>query len=370
VNLLADDKHYALSTHPLTQQPLEQNLNKLTNRHILVVEDNEINQEVTVNTLETAGVISTIAENGQVALDLISKNDYDLVLMDVQMPIMDGLEATRRIRETGNPISIIAMTANVFKDDQEDCISAGMNDFVSKPIDPQRFFDTITQWLPEKAVRQNQSKTMTIMVDNHKITGDCYVSRLNEIDGLDVPRGLSNLQGNAKKMYELMNRMTSDYLNRINTCFADPTVATTEIKHCAHALKGASGNLGWTQVHAQTEIIEKRIQGGEDVSAMIKDITKLKSQLEQALTVLEKPFEITASLSLVDIDTKQLRDTLNTAEEFLLAFDTSGLDVIDAKKDALNSLDGTLTDQLISAIQSFEFTQAIKIIHSLKELIP
>ena len=370
VNLLSDDQHYAFSIHPLSQQLHEQNLHKLSDRHILVVEDNEINQEVTVSTLETAGVISTIAENGQVALDLIEKNDYDLVLMDVQMPIMDGLEATRKIRESGNPISIVAMTANVFKEDQDDCLRAGMNDFVSKPIDPQRFFDTIIKWLPEEPVRQNKLKTMTVMVDNNKISDKSYELRLCEINGLDVQRGLSNLQGNAKKMFELMNRMTLDYLNKINACFADPNVATTEIKHCAHALKGASGNLGWTAVHTQTEVIEKRVQRGEDVSAMFQDILKLKSQLEQALSILEKPFEAIASLSSVNINPKEVRDALTNAEELLLAFDTSGLDVIEANKDALSTLDAELTDKLISAIQSFEFSEAIKIIHRISELIP
>ena len=301
---------------------------------------------------------------------MIEKNEYDLVLMDVQMPIMDGLEATHRIRESGNPISIIAMTANVFKEDQDDCVRAGMNDFVSKPIDPQRFFDTINKWLPEEPARQNKTKTMTIMVDNNKISDECYVFRLSEIEGLDVQRGLSNLQGNTKKMFELMSRMTADYLSKINTCFADPNVATTEIKHCAHALKGASGNLGWNLVHNQTEVIEKRVQRGEDVSAMFQDILKLKSQLEQALSILEKPFEVKASLSSVNIHPKTIRDALTNAEELLLAFDTTGLDVIEANKDALSSLDETLTDQLISAIQSFEFSEAIKIIHRFSELIP
>jgi CheY-like chemotaxis protein len=371
VNLLSNDTQYGSQLKEGLQGLMEhQNLNKLANRHILVVEDNEINQEVTVSTLETAGVISTIAENGQVALDLISRNKFDLVLMDVQMPIMDGLEATRRIRESGNPIAIIAMTANVFKEDQDDCLRAGMNDFVSKPIDPMRFFDTIIQWIPETPARANVEKTMEVLIDSSRISTQAYVERLELIEGMDVQRGLGNLQGNAKRLTELLIRLTSDYLEKINTCYSDPNVSVSEVKNCAHALKGASGNLGWTLVHQQTEQIEKRILRGEDIPTMINDIMKLRMMLEKGQAILSEPYAIQSSMSIHNVNTKEIRDALNKTEELLLAFDTSVLELVEKNKDNLNMLSPQMTEKLITAIQSFEFSEAVKYVHDLMTLIP
>ena len=116
---------------------------------ILLVEDNEINQEVAMGQLEDAEAFVDLAENGEVALRMIRDNDYDVVLMDMQMPVMDGVEATRIIRS--NPrfetLPIIAMTANAMASDRELCLEAGMNDHIAKPIDPDQLFGVLLRWL-------------------------------------------------------------------------------------------------------------------------------------------------------------------------------------------------------------------------------
>jgi len=198
-----------------------------------------------------------------------------------------------------------------------------MNDFVSKPIDPQRFFDTIIQWIPETAVRVNGEKTMEVLIDSSKISTQAYIERLDRIEGLDVQRGLSNLQGNAKRLTELLIRLTTDYLEKINTCYSDPNVSINDVKNCAHALKGASGNLGWTLVHQQTGLIEKRILRGEDIPTMITDIMKLRTTLENALAILRELYDIQSSVSVHNVNTQEIRDALHKAEELLLAYDTS-----------------------------------------------
>jgi two-component system, sensor histidine kinase and response regulator len=122
---------------------------RFAGRRVLLVEDEPINREITQLLLEELDLAIELAEDGVEALEMASKNSYDLILMDMQMPRMDGLEATRQIRQlaTGGQVKIIAMTANAFAEDKANCLAAGMDDFISKPIDPARFFDMLLKWL-------------------------------------------------------------------------------------------------------------------------------------------------------------------------------------------------------------------------------
>jgi two-component system sensor histidine kinase/response regulator len=115
---------------------------------VLLVEDNEINQEVALGQLEDADVDVDVAENGEVAVGMVRANAYDLVLMDMQMPVMDGIEATRIIRSDPRfeDLPIIAMTANAMAADRDKCLEAGMNDHIPKPIDPEELFRVLSQW--------------------------------------------------------------------------------------------------------------------------------------------------------------------------------------------------------------------------------
>jgi CheY-like chemotaxis protein len=132
-----------------------------SNAHILLVEDNAVNQTVAGKILKKAGYIFDTAENGRQALELLTKQRYDLILMDIKMPEMDGLETTRRIRHPESRvldrhIPIIAVTANAMRIDRQQCLDCGMNDYLVKPIDAAKLLDTIRTWLPAKHHRQKR----------------------------------------------------------------------------------------------------------------------------------------------------------------------------------------------------------------------
>ncbi len=134
-------------------KPYEEEIKRRLGAHVLLVEDNPINQDVTVELLKTVGIHSTIAENGKIAVQMVRETAFDLILMDIQMPVMDGLQTTRAIRKIRGmeATPIIAMTANAFEEDRLRCIEAGMNDHVAKPVKPENLFSTIIKWLPESA---------------------------------------------------------------------------------------------------------------------------------------------------------------------------------------------------------------------------
>jgi two-component system sensor histidine kinase/response regulator len=117
---------------------------------VLLVEDNELNQEVAIGLLEPAHMSIDLAENGEVAVRMVGEHDYDLILMDMQMPVMDGLEAARRIRTSSGPCAtapIVALTANAMRADRDACLAAGMDDFVAKPIVAEAFLGVVSRHL-------------------------------------------------------------------------------------------------------------------------------------------------------------------------------------------------------------------------------
>jgi two-component system sensor histidine kinase/response regulator len=129
---------------------------------ILLAEDNELNQQVALELLRAVGADVSIAGNGAIALEMVAQTHYDLILMDMQMPVMDGLAATRLLRErktSGNTPPILAMTANVMAGDRERCLAAGMDDHIAKPIDPDRLYAALQRWATSFSREVNSTLT-------------------------------------------------------------------------------------------------------------------------------------------------------------------------------------------------------------------
>ncbi|CAG0998560.1 partial Signal transduction histidine-protein kinase BarA, partial [Anaerolineae bacterium] len=243
--------------------------------HILLVEDNETNQLVAKDYLERMGLNVSIADNGLKAIELLQLHDFDAVLMDVQMPIMDGYEATRIIRQNlhWQTLPIIAMTASAMIKDRAACNSVGMNDFVSKPIIPQQLTQTLLRWIkPTMAIKTPVDKTI-----ESKTT-----DLLEQLSGFDLPDVLHRLGNNQQLLRELLKKFADDIHNA--QLELSNLLANQDYKAAAafiHRIKGAAANLGAMSLYQAIVALEQRLKEEQEI-----DTTEFNHALTEVITAI------------------------------------------------------------------------------------
>jgi PAS domain S-box-containing protein len=247
---------------------------------VLLVEDNLLNQEVAIEMLADLGLVIDRASNGQEALDRVAANRYDLILMDMQMPVMDGLEATRRIRQQPAlaRTPIIAMTANAFDEDQAACFAAGMNDFVAKPVEPETLHGVVFKWLGQS---RPQPAVDTATTD-WKVT-------LSGIDGLDSTRGVSIVRGKWPTYLRILGTFVatqSDAGPKLERALAEGRL--TDVEHLAHALKGSAGNIGAQRIFEMAAEVCSAIRSGGDAETVARPVARLVRALPPLLIALRQ----------------------------------------------------------------------------------
>ena len=255
-------------------------LGQIRGAHVLLVEDNELNREVALGLLEDAHLAIATAENGQVAVQMVAEHEYDLVLMDVQMPVMDGLAATRaiRLKPQFRSLPIIAMTANVMESDREKCSEAGMNDHLAKPIDPEALFAALLRWIKPRTelTAQASPQTATTTAPSPEPGGPAEVAAL-QIEGVDTQSALRRTGGNPKR-YEMLLRKFAESANVEEIRDAHASGDTVTAARAAHSLKGAAANLGATAVANSAADVETAIKAGQSVQPLFDSLaTKLRT---------------------------------------------------------------------------------------------
>jgi CheY-like chemotaxis protein len=228
---------------------------------ILLVEDNVVNQKVTLNQLKHLGYTADVAANGQEAIDMLNQIPYNLVLMDCQMPIVDGYEATRLIRsqQCSRRSVIIALTANAMLEDRDLCLASGMDDYLSKPISKEKLSEKLTYW-GELLEQQVMKQTMNLAID---------WEHLHQIS-----------DHNQAFEFELLQIFSEDSQVHLKTAkIALESQDAIELSHAAHHIKGSSANVGLYEMKSVASMLEEQ--------ALKNDLTQASTLIVQLLEMLE-----------------------------------------------------------------------------------
>ncbi|MBW2436906.1 MAG: response regulator, partial [Deltaproteobacteria bacterium] len=303
-------------------------LENIQGARVLLVEDNEINQQVAKEILEGAGLNIILANNGQEAVNAVKENKYDAVLMDVQMPVMDGYTATRKIREweggmrpaegrrgnEGNdPIPIIAMTAHAMAGDEDKSLQAGMKGHVTKPIDPNQLFAALQKWIKpsEKRVKAQQPEVAAEQIELDKAVQ--AEDELPEfLPGFDLADGLKRLQGNKKLYRKLLLNFGADYDTVANDIHKALEAEDFDHAHSlVHNLKGLAGNLAASDLQAAAVNLEKLVKGADKKAPASEQLdlrfAELVAALDQALHSV-KSLGISAEKNISNLTDEELAD--------------------------------------------------------------
>ena len=334
---------------------------KLSGISVLLVEDNEINQQIAIELLESQGITVDIATNGVEAVHKIAnmpfEMPYNIVLMDLQMPEMDGFEATRVIRKKEKKLPIIAMTARAMLEERQKCFDVGMNDHVSKPIDPDILFTTISRWIPDILKRTNVTKIDTI-------TGSVI-----QIEGIDVETGLKRVAHN-KKLYcnLLLKYSTNQTKTVINLWKAIKQNDFISAEVLAHTLNGVSGNIGATKVQFIAKELENIFKSG----ANVEKITPIMNELEVLVNKISKDIndKITdtseGKKNGEAINGIKLRQYMSNLLEMLRDNDSEAVDYFDTVKNEISgSIDFDELSKITRMIKMFEYDEVIIVIENI-----
>ncbi len=431
-SVLLDNIMYALGqekagqTQPTQLQDQEtERLMHFRGAHVLLAEDNEINQQVAKEILEAAGLMVDLADDGKQALEAVQNNEYDVVLMDIQMPVMDGYEATRKIREwegerrnaevgmrnaetevrgkrpentdqqpvarDQGPVPIIAMTAHAMTGDEQKSLDAGMNGHVTKPIDPQQLFAALRQWIPsaenrgQTSTTQPQTLAETPRETSQQITEPISTTTAQDdfpqdMPGFDLAAGLQRLQGNRKLYKKLLRDLATHYAavpGEIRAAL--DTDDMNQAHHLVHSLKGVAANLGATDLQAAAIEMEKLVKPGEAKQPPTPDMLSSKlGALQQVLKVTLKSIETLGSAEVTAVDElpEDTRPVLppelakEASERIREAADMGDITQLKSIADELSSRTNAFTplgNKIIELSEEFDFEGIVKLANSLME---
>jgi len=365
---------------------------------ILVAEDNPTNQEVAEAILEGAGIVVTIVGNGEAAVEAVRTRSFDAVLMDIQMPVMNGYEATRLIRELpqGKDLPIVAMTAHAMKGDEEKCLDAGMDGYVAKPVDQDRLFHTLWRLLryskglpetdtPEEELRAETGADQAAFPEEER-TGAAEVSAEkgaalpDRLPGIDIENTLVAMNIDPITVKRILigfrsdNRHTAEKIRQ--ACGENDLQA---LRQLAHSLKGSAASIGAEELKEAARVLENGCQQGAVAAGERPDLDVKIAKLEAALDL------VLSSIRSLDESAAGMRVPEPVPAEACLPLDTVMVQLAEALEQAdpepINQLmpvlrqaavrctdaDGSSLRTLEDQINRYDYDQAMETIRKIRQ---
>jgi signal transduction histidine kinase/DNA-binding response OmpR family regulator/HPt (histidine-containing phosphotransfer) domain-containing protein len=368
-SMLFDSVVQALSTSQRPREAQETSTSQMDfsairGARVLLVEDNELNREVAMGLLEDAHLNIEQAENGAVAVQMITKQRYDLVLMDMQMPVMDGISATKAIRS--NPrfacLPIVAMTANAMDRERDACLAAGMNDHLAKPIDPDKLFNALSRWIAPGA----KSAVAATAAASDSGASFAFTTASGDLvsSGIDTVAALKRTGGNRKRYEALLQRFAetqSHAVDDIRSALAANDSPTAQ--RLAHSLKGASANLGANGLAEVAAAVEAAIASNQSIAPSLQSLTRSLD-----LTVADIRATLSSSSTEANVpspyaDTSTVVEPLTRLKKLLETDDGDASDfLLEARPLLARVLLPSELDSLFAHVGNFAYSDAL---HSL-----
>lgn len=333
---------------------LSEELATIKGARILLVEDNELNQEVAVGLLGEAGLEVDVADNGQIALDKLETQTYDLVLMDMQMPVMDGITATERLRtqERFARLPIVAMTANAMPQDRERCAQAGMNDHVAKPIEPAELFRSLLRWIEPR-------HQVVARAPELEATAEVEVG-IPRVPGIDSSQGLRRVLGKKQLYLNMLRKFVSNQANTVTDlqqALAGGDRVTAE--RLVHSTRGVAGNIGASGLQMLAERLEKLIREGSPLDQPMEEFGLALEELLVSLRDALPPEK--SSNGAAPADPEKVKQVLDRLVELLSNDDSEAGDCLEENLDLLRqALGPEVFARLDQAVKQFDFEKALE----------
>jgi two-component system sensor histidine kinase/response regulator len=329
----------------------------------LLVEDNELNREVALGLLEDAHLAIDTAENGRVAVEMVTEHEYELVLMDMQMPVMDGLAAARAIRSKPQfqSLPIIAMTANVMESDRDRCAEAGMNDHLAKPIDPDALFAALLRWIKPRTdvAAKVPPEPAAAIARSPEPAGPPETATL-QIKDVDTQSALRRTGGNPKR-YEMLLRKFAESANVEEIHAALDAGDTATAARAAHSLKGAAANLGAAAVANSAAEAETAIKAGQPVQPLLDTLATHLHAVVQAIRSVLPNEQLAQSAVSAAADPAAVASPLRNLKKLLSNDDGDAADfILEAQPDLAKALTGSEISSLSDFVSNYDFVGALK----------
>jgi signal transduction histidine kinase/DNA-binding response OmpR family regulator/HPt (histidine-containing phosphotransfer) domain-containing protein len=342
----------------------EIDLSSIYGARVLLVEDNELNREVAIGLLEDAHLCIDQAENGAVAVQQLSQTDYDLVLMDMQMPVMDGITATKAIRS--NPrftsLPIIAMTANAMDRDREMCLAAGMNGHLAKPIDSEKLLEALLRWIRPRTASASAVSPSSALRASVSVSIPSTLSGDLVIPGIDTASALKRTGGNRKRYESLLRRFAdsqSHALDDIRAALAANDSPAAQ-RH-AHSLKGASANLGVNALAEVAAAAEAAITSNHSIVPALESLSRSLGLTIASIHAALPADAAPAGTPFPNADPSTVVQPLSELKKLLEADDGDASDfLLEARPTLSQVLTSSEIDSLSAHVANFAYSDALR----------